>query len=53
MTQPYLNALEELVTSELAGIPGLVCKHFFSGAACLPRHAAHAERYVQPPIGLL
>ena len=33
MAQPYLNALEELVASELPGIRGLVCKHFFSGAA--------------------
>ena len=33
MAQPYLNALEELVARELSGIPGLVCKHFFSGAA--------------------
>ena len=33
MAQPYLNALEALVGAELAGIPGLVCKHFFSGAA--------------------
>ncbi len=33
MAQPYLNALEELVARELPGISGLVCKHFFSGAA--------------------
>ena len=33
MAQPYLNALEELVARELSGISGLVCKHFFSGAA--------------------
>lgn len=33
MAQPYLNVLEELVARELSGIPGLVCKHFFSGAA--------------------
>ncbi|MFZ2650547.1 MAG: hypothetical protein WA210_10640 [Burkholderiaceae bacterium] len=33
MAQPYLNALEQLVASELADVPGLVCKHFFSGAA--------------------
>ena len=33
MAQPYLNALNELVASELSGIAGLVCKHFFSGAA--------------------
>lgn len=33
MAQPYLTALEELVSIELAGIPDLVCKHFFSGAA--------------------
>ena len=33
MAQPYLSALEALVASELADIPGLVCKHFFSGAA--------------------
>jgi len=33
VAQPYLNTLEELVASELSGIPGLVCKHFFSGAA--------------------
>ena len=33
MAQPYLNALKELVARELPGISGLVCKHFFSGAA--------------------
>ena len=33
MAQPYLNTLEELVARVLPGISGLVCKHFFSGAA--------------------
>ena len=33
MAQPYLTALEDLVARELPGTPGLVCKHFFSGAA--------------------
>ena len=33
MVQPYLNALKALVASELAGIPGLSCRHFFSAAA--------------------
>ena len=33
MAQPYLNQLEELVASELPGMSGLACKHFFSGAA--------------------
>jgi hypothetical protein len=33
VAQPYLNALQELIASELPGVPGLVCKHFFSGAA--------------------
>ena len=33
MSQPYLNTLEELVARELPGISGLMCKHFFSGAA--------------------
>lgn len=33
MAQPYLSQLEDLISSELAGIPGLACKHFFSGAA--------------------
>jgi len=33
VAQPYLSALEELVASELSGVPGLVCKHFFGGAA--------------------
>lgn len=33
MAQPYLNTLNELVSHELAGHSGLLCKHFFSGAA--------------------
>ena len=33
MAQPYLNTLEDLVARELPGISGLMCKHFFSGAA--------------------
>lgn len=33
VAQPYLMALEQLVATELSGFPGLVCKHFFSGAA--------------------
>ena len=33
MAHPYLTDLEDLVARELSGKPGLVCKHFFSGAA--------------------
>ena len=33
MAQPYLHQLEELVARELPDVPGLECKHFFSGAA--------------------
>ena len=33
MAQPYLTTLEDLIAGELGGIAGLVCKHFFSGAA--------------------
>lgn len=28
-----MNTLERLIAGELSGIPGLMCKHFFSGAA--------------------
>ena len=44
MAQPYLNTLEELVvSSELSGIPSLVCKHFFSGAALYANSAICAS----------
>ncbi|MFP7726594.1 hypothetical protein, partial [Lysobacter sp. D1-1-M9] len=33
VAQPYLNDLEALVAGELSGFSGLVCKHFFGGAA--------------------
>ncbi|NOZ40812.1 MAG: TfoX/Sxy family protein [Planctomycetes bacterium] len=33
MAQPFLENLEALVDRHLAGVPDLVCKHFFSGAA--------------------
>ncbi len=33
MAQPYLKTLEDLIADEMPGISGLVCKHFFSGAA--------------------
>lgn len=33
MAQPYFNVLEELIARQLPGISGLVCKHFFNGAA--------------------
>ena len=33
MAQPYLTNLDELVARELPGAHGLVCKHFFRGAA--------------------
>ena len=33
MAQPYLHQLAELLAGELPGMPGLECKHFFSGAA--------------------
>jgi TfoX/Sxy family transcriptional regulator of competence genes len=33
VAQPYLKALEEFVVKELPDSSGLVCKHFFGGAA--------------------
>lgn len=33
MAQPYLDALKALVASEFSEVSGLMCKHFFSGAA--------------------
>ena len=33
MDQPYLDQLEKLTSTITPDSPGLVCKHFFSGAA--------------------
>jgi len=37
MAQPYLNQFQEIVSDAGLGDAGLVCKHFFSGAALYAR----------------